>query len=322
MKRMGLLTSGGDAPGMNAVIRSVVRVAIAAGCDVLGIRRGYRGLLASQIERLGPRDVSNIIQRGGTVIKTARSEEFKSAEGVQRAAGVLEERGLEGLVVVGGDGTFRGAAALGEVWSGKIVGVPGTIDNDLFGTDYTVGFDTAVNTALDAIDKIRDTAESHDRVFLVEVMGNRSGCLALHAGMGAGAEEIVIPEEPVDAEAIARRLQAGLARGKTSTIIVVAEGPSTGGAFQVAEQLQHRLKRDCRVSILGHLQRGGAPSAYDRFLGTKLGADAVAQLLGGRTGIMVGEIGSKLSVTPFSDTWARRKPMDPKLLALQRSLTL
>lgn len=322
MKRIGLLTSGGDAPGMNAAIRSVVRVASAESCEVFGIRRGYCGLLESQIEVLGPRDVSNIIQRGGTMLKTARSEEFRAPLGVKRAVDVLEANKLEGLVVIGGDGSFRGAAALDELWKGAVVGVPGTIDNDLYGTDYTLGFDTAVNTALDAIDKIRDTAESHDRVFLVEVMGHRRGCLALHAGIGAGAEEIIIPEEPVDPAKITRRLLAGFDRGKTSTIIVVAEGETTGGAYHVAEQLQHRLDRDCRVTILGHLQRGGSPTALDRFLGTKLGANAVAQLLNGKSGIMVGEVGGSPTVTTLADTWTIRKAIDPELLRIQEQLTL
>ncbi len=322
MKRIGVLTSGGDAPGMNAAIRSVVRVASAEGCSVFGIRRGYRGLLDGEITPLGPRDVSNVIQRGGTILKTARSAEFKTHEGLSRAVVALERSELDGLIVIGGDGTFRGASALVESWGGAVVGIPGTIDNDLYGTDYTLGFDTAVNTALDAIDKIRDTAESHERVFLVEVMGHRSGWLAQHAGIGAGAEEIIIPEETLDPGKIAQRLTAGLERGKTSMILVVAEGDATGGAYHVAEQLSPYLNRDCRVTILGHLQRGGSPSAFDRFLGTKLGGSAVAEILNGKTGIMVGEVGSRPTATPLRDSWTLKKEMDVGLRGLHDRLAL
>ena len=307
---------------MNAAIRSVVRVASAEGCSVVGIRRGYRGLLDDELVSLGPRDVSNVIQRGGTILKTARSETFKTPEGLAKAVRTLEKSKLDGLIVIGGDGTFRGASALGALWGGLIVGIPGTIDNDLHGTDFTLGFDTAVNTALDAIDKIRDTAESHERVFLVEVMGHRSGWLAQHAGIGAGAEEIIIPEETVDPGKIAQRLTAGLERGKTSMIVVVAEGDATGGAFHVADQLRPQLKRDCRVTILGHLQRGGSPTAFDRFLGTKLGSNAVAALLSGKTAIMVGEVGSRPTFTPIQESWTLRKVMDPELRVLQEQLTL
>lgn len=322
MKRIALLTSGGDAPGMNAAIRSVVRVASVEGREVLGVRRGFRGLLIPEITPLGPRDVSNIIQRGGTLLKTARSEEFKTQAGLEKAANVLDQNGVDGLIVIGGDGSLRGAAALDEIWSGSVIGVPGTIDNDLYGTDFTVGFDTAVNTALDAIDKIRDTAESHDRFFLVEVMGNRCGSLALHAGIGAGAEEIVIPEDPIDLHAICNRLLAGKDRGKTSTIVVVSEGERTGGAFRLAKDLKARADRDYRVTILGHLQRGGSPSGQDRILGTKLGAFAVELLVQGKSGLMAGEVKGCLVDVPFKDTWTIKKSVDSFLFGLQDKLSI
>lgn len=322
MKKIGVLSSGGDAPGMNAAIRSIVRIASAAGCRVVGIRRGFHGLLKSDMVDLGPRDVSNIVQRGGTILKTARSEAFKSQSGLQTAAALLTKQNIDGLIVIGGDGSLHGAAALGEFWPGVLVGVPGTIDNDLSGTDFTIGFDTAVNTALDAIDKIRDTAESHDRFFLVEVMGNHCGALALYAGIGSGAEEIIVPEEAIDLDEICMRLCAGKDRGKTSTIVVVAEGEQTGGAFQLAEDLKRKVDRDYRVTILGHLQRGGTPSGRDRILGTKLGAYAVDLVCSGQTGVMAGEVEGQLCATEFQHTWTQKKRVDPYLLALQDRLSI
>ncbi|MBI1176413.1 6-phosphofructokinase [bacterium] len=310
MKRVGLLTSGGDAPGMNACIRSVVRVGLARGLEIVGIRRGYVGLLANDFLGMGPRDVSNIIQRGGTILKTGRSEEFRTADGVCQAARILTDRRCDGLILIGGDGTFHGGVELGRIWPGQIIGLPGTIDNDLSGTDFTIGFDTATNTALEAIDKIRDTAESHDRIFVVEVMGRHAGYLAHDVGLAAGAEEIVVPERPHSIEGICARIRAGRERGKASSIIVVAEGRETGGAARVAQELRIHSGFEIRVVILGYIQRGGSPTARDRLLATRLGAHAVQVFLEGVTGVMVGEIGGRLVTTPLAQTWETRKPLD------------
>lgn len=319
-KKIAVLTSGGDAPGMNAAIRSIVRVGIARGLEVVGIRRGYQGLLARDLVQLTARDVSNIIQRGGTILKTSRCDEFKTPAGQQKAKTVLEQNRIDGLILIGGDGTFRGGDALGKIWSGQIIGVPGTIDNDVYGTDYTIGFDTAINTALEAIDKIRDTADSHDRIFVVEVMGRHSGFIAQAVGVSGGAEEILVPEEPFDLAEIARRLREGRQRGKTSSIIIVAEGEETGGAVKVAQQLAPLAGYEMRVVILGYLQRGGVPTAADRLLATKLGAYAVDLFLQGATGVMAGEVGGILCAVPLAETWSKKKPLDRYLADLQLQL--
>ncbi|MDW7980253.1 MAG: 6-phosphofructokinase [Verrucomicrobiales bacterium] len=319
-RRLAVLTSGGDAPGMNAAIRSVVRVGTARGLEVVGIRRGYKGLLTGDMFTLSPRDVSNIIQRGGTILKTSRCEEFKTPEGRQKAKAILEQHKIDGLILIGGDGTFRGGDALGKIWSGQIIGVPGTIDNDVYGTDYTIGYDTAINTALDAIDKIRDTADSHDRIFVVEVMGRHSGFIAQAVGVCGGAEEILVPEEPFDLAEVARRIREGRQRGKTSSIIIVAEGEETGGAVKVAQQLAPLAGYDMRVVILGYLQRGGTPTAADRLLATKLGAYAVDLFIQGATGVMAGEVGGILCATPLTETWSKKKPLDKYLTGLQQQL--
>lgn len=321
-RKVGLLTSGGDAPGMNAAIRSVVRGAVSRGWPVLGVKRGYKGLIEGEVEELGPRSVSNIIQRGGTMLKTARSEEFLTPAGREKARDTLERHGIDGLVLIGGDGTFRGAIELGAIWPGQLVGVPGTIDNDLFGTDYTIGYDTAVNTAVVAIDKIRDTAESLERVFFVEVMGRRSGFIALEVGIGGGAEEILVPEFPTDAAAIAARLTQARARGKGIGVLVVAEGDEAGGAFDVARQIKEITGLDYRVTVLGHLQRGGWPSARDRVLATKLGAFALDVLERGESGVMVGELKSELATTPFAEATERKKTLDRYLWDLIPALAL
>lgn len=257
MKKLAVMTSGGDAPGMNAAIRSVARVGASQGLEVVGVRRGFAGLLNREFLPLGPRQVSNIIQRGGTILHTSRCDEFKTEAGVQLAKRNLEADEIDGLILIGGDGTFRGGAELGAAWSGQIIGIPGTIDNDVFGCDFTIGFDSALNTAMDAIDKIRDTADSHERFFLVEVMGRRNGFIALGVGIATGAEEILLPERPFDLADICQRLCAGRARGKTSSILVVAEGNELGGAFKLAEELKQMSHNEYRVVILGHLQRGG-----------------------------------------------------------------
>jgi 6-phosphofructokinase 1 len=298
MKTLGLMTSGGDAPGMNAAIRSVVRVALGHGFRVLGFKRGYAGILHEQFQEMDARSVSNIVQRGGTILKTARSAEFLTLKGQKNAARNLQKLGVNALVLIGGDGTFRGALDLAKLWRGQLIGIPGTIDNDLAGTDFTLGFDTAVNTAVGAIDKVRDTADAHERFFLVEVMGRHSGQLALTVGMAGGAEEILIPETPPNIRAVCERLCAGRRRGKTSSIIVVAEGVE-GGALGVAKQLKKLSRNEYRVCILGHIQRGGSPTAADRCLATRLGASAVKAILDGASGKMVGEVGGRSALIPF-----------------------
>ncbi len=275
MKKIGVLTSGGDAPGMNAAIRAVVRYGLFAGMEVYGIERGYAGLLEGLIQPLTMRSVSDIIQRGGTILRTARCLEFKTAEGQQKGIAKLKEFGIEGLIVIGGDGSFMGAKALSEQGV-PTIGIPGTIDNDLAYTDYTLGFDTACNTILDAINKIRDTMTSHERISIIEVMGRHCGDLALYSGLAGGAECIIVPEHQLDMNRICDRLQQSKARGKVSGIVVLAEG--AGHADEVAKEIESRTGFVVRASILGHLQRGGSPSMQDRFLGTNMGVYAVKLL--------------------------------------------
>ena len=319
--RLAILTSGGDAPGMNAAIRAIVRVGLARGLEVMGIRRGYRGLLAGDFCQLGSRDVSNIIQRGGTVLKTARCPEFTTVTGQQKAGKILEQHAVAGLILIGGDGTLRGGLDLAKIWDGQIIGLPGTIDNDLFGTDYTIGYDTALLTALEAIDRIRDTADAHERFFLVEVMGRHSGFIALHVGIASGAEGIILPERPLDVANLCRELCAARERGKTSSIIVVAEGKETGGAFKLAEDLKRLSQNEYRVVILGHLQRGGAPTTADRLLATKLGAHAVDLFQQGASSVLAGEIKGRLSATSLEDAITLKKPLDDFLLKIHPELS-
>lgn len=267
------------------------------------------------------RSVSNIVQRGGTILKTARSVEFLSLKGQKKAARNLQKLGVDALVLIGGDGTFRGAMDLAKAWHGQLIGIPGTIDNDLFGTDFTLGFDTAVNTAVDAVDKVRDTADAHERFFLVEVMGRHSGQLALAVGVAGGAEEILIPERPVNIRAVCERLCAGRHRGKTSSIIVVAEGVE-GGAFHVAEQLKKLSRNEYRICILGHIQRGGSPTAADRCLATRLGAYTVKAILDDESDKMVGEIGGKPTLTPFRVGVKGKRRFDPLHGQMLRFLNL
>jgi 6-phosphofructokinase 1 len=318
--RIAILTSGGDAPGMNASLRSSVRVAKSLNWTVFGVRRGYRGLIYGELDEMGSRSVSNIIQRGGTILRASRCKEFETEEGLQQAKRTLEAFGVQGLIVIGGDGSFRGAVALSKVWDGQVIGVPGTIDNDLVGTDLTIGFDTAVNTAVDAIDKIRDTAEAQERYFLVEVMGREAGFIALEAGLSGGAEEILVPEIHCDLGEIHKRLMQGKQRGKSSSIIVVAEGNHEGNAFEIAAKLKTLCGIEYRVVVLGHIQRGGSPTARDRILATKLGSYAVDLLAEGKTGVMAGEIKGELVATPLELTWTTKKPLDPYLMRLNTIL--
>lgn len=285
MKRVGVLTSGGDAPGMNAAIRAVVRKSIYHGLEVYGIHQGFAGLMAGNIRRMEVGDVGDIIHRGGTILLSARCEEFKTEQGRRKAAFVLKEAGIDGLVVIGGDGSFKGAYALDQLGIPSI-GVPGTIDNDIAGTQFTIGFDTALNTVLDAVDKIRDTATSHERTFVIEVMGRDAGDIALWAGLAGGAETILIPEDPYRIEDIAARINNGISRGKKHSIILVAEGAASATGF--AEELGEETGLETRISVLGHIQRGGSPTAFDRVLASRLGAKAVELLMAGKHGKSVG----------------------------------
>ena len=318
MERIGVMTSGGDAPGMNAAVRAAVRMAIYRGLGVVGVRRGYQGLIDGDLVEMDLRSVSNIIQTGGTIIKAGRCLDFYERPGRERAAGRARGAAVEGIVAIGGDGTFQGAHTFIEESGIPVVGVPGTIDNDIFGTDFTIGFDTAVNTALDAIDKIRDTAVAHDRIFLVEVMGRHAGFIAAAAGLAGGAEYLLIPETPTDVQGISAGIEAGIQRGKTSQIIIVAEGDEQGGALDIAKKLKActSMELDMRVCILGHVQRGGSPTANDRILASKLGAGAVDALVDGATDVMVGEIDGRIVQTPLADTWQKKKPVDPAILKL------
>lgn len=307
MKRIGVLTSGGDAPGMNACIRAVVRCGASHNLEVVGIRRGYCGILEKDFVKLGRRSVANIIHRGGTFLETARCEEMKTKEGLRKANKILQQEGIEGLITIGGDGTFRGATALAEMGGVKVIGVPATIDNDVYGTDYAIGFDTAINTALDAIDKIRDTAGSLPRPFFIEVMGRNRGFIALDVGIAGGAEDILIPEVETDIERLSLDMKRSLKRGKKSCIVIVAEGDEAGGALSIAQQVWQRLKLEYRICVLGHVQRGGSPTARDRVLASKLGAAAVEALAKGMSGYMVGELKGEIAFTPLKETWEKRK---------------
>ncbi|MCC5917875.1 MAG: 6-phosphofructokinase [Cryomorphaceae bacterium] len=301
MNKIAVLTSGGDAPGMNAAVRAVVRTANHFKMEVMGIYRGYQGAIENDILPLGPNDVSNIIQRGGTILKTARSADFMTPEGRQKAYKNLSDNGIEGLVVIGGDGSFKGAEVLHQEFGIPVVGAPGTIDNDLYGTESTIGYDTAINTVVEAVDKIRDTANSHNRLFFVEVMGRDAGFIALRSGIACGAEAVLIPETHTYTDALLQQLERGWNREKSSAIIIVAEGDDSGGAQTLANLVKSRFPHfDTRVSILGHIQRGGSPSAYDRVLASELGSYAVRALRENKTNIMVGRQSGKVVEVPFA----------------------
>jgi len=320
MKKIGVLTSGGDAPGMNACVRAVVRCAVSHRLEVVGIRRGYCGILEEDFVKLGSRSVSNIIYRGGTFLETARCEEMKTEEGIGKANEILRREGIGGLITIGGDGTFRGALALTQEGDVKVVGIPATIDNDVYGTDNAIGFDTAINTALDAIDKIRDTAGSLQRLFFVEVMGRSRGFIALDVGIAGGAEDILIPEVETKIEELSFDIERSFKKGKKSSIVIVAEGDEAGGAFSIAQQVWERLKLEYRICVLGHVQRGGSPTARDRILASKLGAAAVDALVKGRSGYMAGEMKGEIAFTPLRETWEKKKELDADLLRLVKVL--
>jgi 6-phosphofructokinase 1 len=315
IQRIGVLTSGGDAPGMNAAIRAVARSCAYYKIECIGIYRGYQGLIEGEFEVLTARSVRNVINKGGTFLKSARSQEFRTEEGRAKAAANLKNAGVDALIVIGGDGTFTGAIYLEREHGIPVVGIPGTIDNDINGTDYTIGYDTALNTVVDAIDKIRDTASSHDRLFLVEVMGRDAGDIALNAGVGAGAEEILIPEENLGVEKMMESLEKSRKSGKTSSIIVVAEGEKSGkNIFELAEFIGENLEGyDIRVSVLGHIQRGGAPSCYDRVLASKLGVGAVEAILRGENRVMVGITNKIVTSVDFETAIKGSRPLDKEL---------
>ena len=319
MKRIGVLTSGGDAPGMNAAIRAVVRKAVSEGLEVVGVRHGYAGMIAGDFQPLSVSSVGDIIQRGGTILQTARSPEFKEAAGQAKALANLSAQGIEGLIVIGGDGSFRGAQALTRAGV-KTIGLPGTIDNDIAGTEMTIGFDTAVNTALDAIDRIRDTATSHERAFVLEVMGRDSGFIALASGLAGGAESILIPEIPQGLDEVCERLIRGRARGKRHSLIVVAEGFAPG--MTVGEEVRRRTGYDTRVTIIGHIQRGGSPTAIDRQIASQMGARAVELLLEDRANLMVGWVGGRTVDVPLDDVVGQKKTVDMSLYELTKTLSI
>lgn len=326
--RIGVLTSGGDAPGMNACIRAVVRAAISMGHEVVGIYRGYAGLLREEFykdERGHPmmnlRSVSDISRRGGTILHTSRCKEFYTDDGLRKAAEVLRRNKIDALIPIGGDGTFRGAVALAKYWDGQIVGCPGTIDNDLIGSDYTIGFATAVHTAVEAVDKLRDTADAHERMFLVEVMGRHSGYIALYTAIAAAAEIACIPETPTDTGEIVRLLHDLKSRGKTSVMIIVAEGDERGGAAVLQKALcEVKCPYEVRVLALGHLQRGGSPVPQDRILASRLGDFAVHAILQGKSGVMAGEQKGELVLTPLEETFAAHRPVPEAYVKLLETL--
>jgi len=324
MKKIAVFTSGGDSPGMNACVRAVVRGGIYKGLEVFGIVRGYNGMIQGNIIPLQSHSVSNTIQKGGTILKSARSKEFLTEEGRKKAFENIQKFGIEGIVAIGGDGTFRGAAEFYKEYGIPTVGCPGTIDNDLYGTDYTIGYDTAINTALDAIDKIRDTADSHDRVFFIEVMGRDSGYIAIACGIAGGAEIVMVPETLMATDEVASILQAGWNRSKTSSIIVVAEGDEEGNAQEVAEKIKKMLPNqfDIRVSTLGHIQRGGSPTARDRILASRLGLAAVDGLLAGYKNVMAGIINDQIVFTSFEDTFQKDKPISQEMIEMVKILSI
>jgi 6-phosphofructokinase 1 len=322
MQRIGILTSGGDAPGMNACIRAAMRAAAATGVEIYGIQHGYTGLIDGDIILMDRRFVFNIIHQGGTVLGTARSDEFMTEAGRARAAEVLRVAGISGLIVIGGDGSFRGGNDLFNEHGINVVGVPATIDNDISGTDYSIGFDTAVNTALAAIDRIRDTAMSHERLFFVEVMGRHSGFIAVACGIAGGAESLIIPEIPTDAEALCLNLQESFGREKRSAIVVVAEGEQQGDSFRIAREVKEISGLDSKVCILGHIQRGGSPTARDRMLASKMGVLAVQTLVAGEEeGVVVGEIKGEMALTSIKKSTATKKEMSNQLMALVELLS-
>lgn len=321
MKKIALFTSGGDSPGMNACIRAVVRTACYHGIEVKGILHGYDGLIKNEIIDLNEKSVANIINRGGTILKTARSKEFMELAGRKKAAENLEKNGIEGVVAIGGDGTFKGALVFHEICKIPFVGCPGTIDNDLIGTDYTIGYDTAINTVVDAVDKIRDTAESHDRLFFVEVMGRDAGLIALRSGIAVGAEAILIPETKTDIDGLIKQLSEGR-KNKSSKIVIVAEGDEAGNAFSIAEKIKKALPYyDTRITVLGHIQRGGNPTCMERVNASRMGFAAVEALMEGKKNVMIGIVNNKIEYTPFEKAVKHIHELNPAFIKMMEILS-
>lgn len=324
MKKIAVFTSGGDAPGMNACIRSVVRTSIFHGLEIYGISYGYDGMIQGNIKKMHSHSVSNIVQRGGTILKSARSEEFRTKEGREKAYKQLKELGIEGIVAIGGDGTFTGAKVFYEEFGIPTIGCPGTIDNDIYGTDYTIGFDTAVNTALEAIDKIRDTAAAHDRIFFIEVMGRDSGYIAVECGIGGGAEFVMVPETKTDLKKVVKSMK-NLRKSKSSSIIVVAEGDEEGSAEEIMKKVSEKISdpdKEFKVTTLGHIQRGGNPTARDRVLASRCGMAAVEGLIKGHANCMAGVVNGEIVYTPFADCIGKTKPLNEDYLKLIEMLSI
>ncbi|MEM0996436.1 MAG: 6-phosphofructokinase [Bacteroidota bacterium] len=323
IKTIGVFTSGGDSPGMNACIRAVVRTGIYHKLRVMGIYRGYEGMIDGDIEEMKSSSVSDIIHHGGTILQSARSQRFRTPEGRATAAENLRQAGIEGVVAIGGDGTITGAKVFSAEHKIPFVACPGTIDNDLFGTDYTIGYDTALNTAVYAVDKIRDTAASHNRLFLIEVMGRDAGFIALNAGIAGGAEAVLIPETPTDVSGLIATLKQGWDRKKSSSIIVVAEGDEAGGAFKVAQEIRRQFSHyDTRVTVLGHIQRGGSPTCMDRVQASELGNAAVRALLNGEYSVLLGKLDGKISKTPFEKAIKEHNDINMNLVELVKVLSI
>lgn len=323
MKTIGVLTSGGDAPGMNAAIRAVTRSAIYGGFKVKGIYRGYKGMITNEIVEFKTQNVSNIIQMGGTILKTARCKEFTTPEGRKLAYDTLRSHDIDALVVIGGDGSLTGARIFANEFNFPIIGLPGTIDNDLYGTDLTIGYDTALNTIMECVDKIRDTATSHERLFFIEVMGRDAGFLALNGAIASGAEAAIIPEISTKVDQLAELIQNGFRKSKNSSIVLVAESPVTGGAMALAERVKNEYPGyDVRVSILGHLQRGGSPTAQDRILASRMGAAAIDALLDDQRNVMIGVKNDEIVYVPFSKAIKNDKPINSELLNTLRRLSI
>ncbi|GEC72046.1 6-phosphofructokinase [Flavobacterium flevense] len=323
IKKVGVLTSGGDSPGMNAAIRSVVRTCAYHNLECVGIYRGYQGMIEGDFIEMGPRSVNNIINKGGTILKSARSSEFRTPEGRKKAHENLVKEGIDALVVIGGDGSFTGALMFNSEFGFPVMGIPGTIDNDIFGTSHTLGYDTALNTVVDCIDKIRDTASSHNRLFFVEVMGRDAGHIALNAGIAGGAEEILIPEEDLGLDRLLESLQKSKASGKSSSIVVIAEGDKIGkNVFELKDYVEANLPEyDVRVSVLGHMQRGGTPSCFDRVLASRLGVKAVESLLDGVSNFMVGLKNDTVNLTPLVQAIKGKSEIDRELLRVSDIIT-
>lgn len=323
IKCIGILTSGGDAPGMNAAIRAVTRSAIYNGLQVKGIYRGYKGLITGEIKEFKTENVSNIIQLGGTILKTARCQEFRTPEGRQIAYETMKREGIDALIIIGGDGSLTGARLLAQEFDVPCIGLPGTIDNDLYGTDTTIGYDTALNTILDAVDKIRDTATSHERLFFVEVMGRDAGFLALNGAIAAGAEAAIIPEFNTEVDQLEEFINNGFRKSKSSSIVLVAESEITGGAMHYAERVKNEYPQyDVRVTILGHLQRGGRPTAHDRIIASRMGVASIQALMEGQRNVMIGIENDQIVYVPFAKAIKNDKPIDRELVSVLNELSI